>query len=334
VTKVKAAQADPTIEELRDGVFRICIEVPYEVGTVSIYLVDFPPLTLVDTGPLMPGLYDRIISTIEGAGLDPVSLERLIVTHGHIDHHGLARDFKDELGLEVWVQREDARRISDFENYMKETFGFYGRYMRRLGLPENLRAGLAAVSEGFTSLARSCPCDRQLAGGEVVEGERHRARVWHCPGHTAGQIVLALEGEGLLITGDHLLPGITPNPEMYYPLRGGRVSGLADYIDSLGIIERLDADLALPGHEKPFADPARRVREIKEHHGLRAERVAEIISAGAESVWDVTLELFKEEIERGDELQLFLALKETIGHLEMLIENGRIGKDILPGAGG
>ncbi|MBK5092729.1 MAG: MBL fold metallo-hydrolase [Actinobacteria bacterium] len=324
-----ATKANPTIEEIRDGIYRIRIEVPFEVGSVSIYLIDFPPLILVDSGPIMPGLYEGILSAIKEVGLDPGSIERLIVTHGHIDHHGLARHFREGLGLEVWVHREDAWRVSDFESSIKDTFDFYVELMLRWGIPEELASGLSAVSAGFASVARSCPVDRQLMGGEVVEGSRHRARVWHCPGHAAGQIVLELESEGLLITGDHLLPGITPNPEIYFPSRGGKISGLADYIDSLGIIESLEGELALPGHEEPFAEPARRAAEIKMHHGLRADRVVEIVSDGAKNLWDVTLELFREEVSSGDELQLFLSLKETVGHLEILIENGRIEEDIL-----
>ncbi|MDD5749036.1 MAG: MBL fold metallo-hydrolase [Actinomycetota bacterium] len=311
------------VEKQAESIYRIRIEVPFGVESVSLYLLDFPPLVLIDAGPRMPGLFKSILNSIKSAGLDPERIEALIITHGHTDHHGLASRFK-ELGAKVLIHAEDVKRLNHEPRFIEEEFSYYAELFERLGIPQESVSDFNEVMERFREFALPCGCDKELEGGEVFEGRNLTARIWHCPGHSAGHIAIEIPEEKILITGDHLLPEITPNPELYYPPRGKRISGLPDYIESLELIRSLEGRVALPGHGEPFADPTDRVREVIFHHEERARRVKELMDSGACGLWEITFEMFREEIKTGGSLQAFLALKEVLGHLEILKERGKI----------
>jgi len=312
----------PKIEEVLNGVYRIRIDVPFGVESVSIYLLDFPPLMLVDSGPRMPGLFGAIQDAIRSAGFDPREIDSLLITHGHVDHHGLASRFR-EMGIKVMIHREDLNRLSHNSSFIKAEFFYYAELLSSFGIPAEFTSRFSKVAKWFEGLALPCSCDRVLEGTEKIEGENLSARLIHCPGHSAGHVMLELTNLGALITGDHLLPDITPNPELYYPPRNSMLSGLTDYVESLKSMESIDAELAFPAHGEPFLNPGERAREVIEHHRERANKVLEVGRSGAKGLWEITLELFEEEIKRG-ELELFLALKEVLGHLEMLKNMGRL----------
>ncbi len=143
--------------------------------------------------------------------------------------------------------------------------------------------------------------------------------VLHLPGHADGH--LALVRDGVLIAGDALLGGITPNVGLW---PASAPDPLSDYLGSLAQIAELDPRLALPGHGERILDPAGRAREISEHHEHRLTRTLGTLGSEGRSGYDVSQALFPDAL--APSLRRF-AVAETLAHLEHLVHAGRAARD-------
>jgi len=114
------------------------------------------------------------------------------------------------------------------------------------------------------------PPDVTLNGGEEVTAGDFTFRVLWTPGHSPGHICLYEPARKVLLSGDHILPGITPNVGLH-PQSG--TDPLGDYLRSLKEIRKMDISLVLPGHEEPFADVGKRIGELIRHHQQRNSNI-------------------------------------------------------------
>jgi glyoxylase-like metal-dependent hydrolase (beta-lactamase superfamily II) len=146
--------------------------------------------------------------------------------------------------------------------------------------------------------------------------------VW-TPGHTPGHICLYDADYDLLLTGDHLLPRISPNIGL---MPGTTGSPLTSYLESLNAMGGYGSAEALPAHEYRFRGIAERAHSLIEHHDARAREVLDVVAAaGQPTIWDVTEKL---TWSRGwDQITGFMrraALAETAAHVEYLERAGRL----------
>jgi glyoxylase-like metal-dependent hydrolase (beta-lactamase superfamily II) len=116
--------------------------------------------------------------------------------------------------------------------------------------------------------------DRTLDGGEEIPCGRYAFRVIWTPGHSAGHICLYDRGNKVLLSGDHVLPHITPSVGLHVRATS---NPLADYLDSLQLIGKLEAELVLPGHGEPFEGLPERTDELLAHHHRRLEEVVALL---------------------------------------------------------
>jgi glyoxylase-like metal-dependent hydrolase (beta-lactamase superfamily II) len=122
----------------------------------------------------------------------------------------------------------------------------------------------------------------------------------------------------ILISGDHLLPTITPHIDFR---RGESSDPLGEFLDSLKTIERLDPALVLPGHGRPFEDGAERARANARHHDRRLGSILQVIRHEPHTASEITNEIF------GTALLNFerrLALGEALAHIAYLVRSGEI----------
>jgi glyoxylase-like metal-dependent hydrolase (beta-lactamase superfamily II) len=124
------------------------------------------------------------------------------------------------------------------------------------------------------------------------------------------------EGDGLLISGDHLLGTITPHIDYH-----GDGDPLGDYLTSLGRIERLDPRLVLPGHGRPFPDGGDRARSVERHHDRRLGSIIQVIRREAHTLDEITDEIFGATLLN---FQRRLALGEALAHLAYLVKRGEV----------
>jgi len=298
----------------------LSIPTPFPIGPVNVYLAEGEPLTLVDAGPCYDPARESLTKALAERGYRVADLRRIILTHAHADHCGMAAELARVSGAEVlthaanipWLdKRADTRRLA-----------FYGEVMCWAGVPAKTLVGLSKMRRGVERYSESVAPDRALADGDVLQLGGEDWRVLHTPGHAGGLICLYQPQRRLLISSDHLLRDISSNPVVEPPAPGEteRPRCLVEYMAQLRRVAELDVALALPGHGPSITDHRALIRERLDFHTERACHIFEAIGDAALTVHEIASVLFSDL----DFINYFLALSEVIGHLQWLEVEGRV----------
>lgn len=285
-------------------------------GRNRVYVIKSDPVTMIDTGIATQKAFDAIVEGLQEHGLSVEDVKRVILTHKHIDHIGNAWRIQQQSGAEILIHEDELAAVTDVDPHGERFAGLVSQRTSEWAVPQEAlpkpnpsRRPVweieSAQAQGITHGQRLSTSDEEL---EVI----------HTPGHTMGSICLRFGG--LLFSGDHVLPGISPN------VGGGDMRNrdlLRHYLDSLRQIVEVagDVDWVLPGHGDPFEDLEARCDELIAHHDERLERVVKILEAGGErTVYEVACELFGDM----DDFHVVLGCAEAGSHLEHLEHAGRV----------
>ncbi len=272
---------------------------------------------LLDPGWETDEGWDALVTGLAHAGASIRAVEGIVVTHYHADHLGLAQRVIDSSG--AWLALGSAERVDE---YTRDFVAAGRRKFLGWGVPVELidriepGAEVLEVLDGFASV------DRWLADGEVLEFAGSRLQVLATPGHSPGHICLIDLDRGLLFTGDHVLPRISPN----VPLDPAAAADpLGDYLASLGRVCLENVVEVCPAHEYRFESIGERCATLRAHTADRTTEVEHVLSAGdCRSVWEVAQRL---TWSRGwaalSGVSMRLALSETASHLRYLESRGR-----------
>jgi glyoxylase-like metal-dependent hydrolase (beta-lactamase superfamily II) len=304
------------------GIHRLRIPTPFAVGRVNCYLIEDEPLTLVDTGPNSGKALDELSQQLAAHGHSIDDLELVVITHQHIDHLGLVEIIVEHSGADVAALGIAARRLANFAEDAELDDRFAAELMLRNGIPENVVIALQSVSGSFRAWGGRARVTRPLADGETLALRDRALRALHRPGHSPSDTVFWDAERRILLAADHLLPTISSNPLISRPLDGSseRTQALVAYIDSLRKTRELPAEIVLPGHGDPITDHVALIDDRLVKTERRKEKIYELISRGpmtgheiAQAMWgDVAV------------TQAFLTLSEVIGHVDLLIGEGRV----------
>ena len=309
-----ALQGGGEAAEVVEGVWQIKLPVPFPLGFVAVYLVyGDDGWTLVDAGYDNPPAREAWRAGAIAAGCDLArDVSRIVVTHFHPDHVGAARWLQEVSAAPVFMMEREipfAGRL-----WGSPDVGSFVGLLVRHGMPPDMAESAAGAMRGGLRLPEEI---LPLRAGEKVPLGGGWARVVHAPGHADHQLVLHDEGRRLLYAADHVMLGITPNvgtwPETApHPL--------ARYLESLGSMRGLGADLVLPGHGPVFRDLDGRIGELMDHHGERLGAMRARIEAAPGSAYEVSRSLFRGALTVH---QRAFALAETLAHLDHLVLEGR-----------
>jgi glyoxylase-like metal-dependent hydrolase (beta-lactamase superfamily II) len=230
------------------------------------------------------------------AGLNAAggSVDRVLITHAHVDHWGLATTLTEEVMAHPGV--ESSLRFAS-EGPPRDA---------RPGWPDSDQMSRAFA--GFERMISGVPEVAPIADGDLI-GEW---QVLWTPGHDPGHVCLYRQSDGVLLCGDLLLPGFTPNIQ---PDPSGR-DALGDFLASLDRVAALPIELVLPAHGAPYTDAAARARELRRHHAERLDRLREALLSGIRTLVDLCAAAFSADY--ASEADRMLALMETYAHLEHL----------------
>ena len=299
--------------EIADHVVRMSVHTPFPVGPTNVYVFRGDRLGLLDTGPGLPRSWDELVDGLRRLGSRPEDVEVVLISHGHVDHHGLAARFPQ---AEVLVGRKDLDAIVDVPGQLREHVRVLSGVFPAWGVPPAAAAQIGYFLEGLRGLAASVPRAQAIDGGALLQGWGHPFQVLEMPGHSEGLICLYRAADGVLLSSDHLLLEITPNPG-FYTGAGVPRTGLMDYTESLKKVLALSVEQVFPGHGPSFGDPTERIHQLLAHHEDRLGAVRAMLGAGS-TVWEVSHRLFGDR----DPGNSFLALRESFGHLDVLCRRG------------
>ncbi|WP_134669794.1 MBL fold metallo-hydrolase [Halorussus marinus] len=294
---------------------RLSIPTPFQVGPVNAYLAG---RTLVDPGPGSEEAWASLLDALEARGLGPTDIERVVVTHPHPDHFGLAHRLR-ESGARVLASAATAEIIADFEARFEYERSFFVEFFERHGMAASTAELVTDLPESYLTAAPDVETDRTLADGDTVAVENAAITAELVDGHARGETIFTYDAESgeRAIVGDHVLPDITPNPLLQPPVEPGgeRPRVLPAFNRSLERLRDREFDRLLPGHREEIANPTDRIEEVLAAHEDRTENVREIVAAaGPITAVEVMDELF-------DDLpatEYFPAMSEAVGHLDVL----------------
>lgn len=307
------------------GIHVMPIPTPFAVGRVNTYLIEDEPLTLVDTGPNSGTTLTSLVEVLGEHGHRIADLERIVLTHQHMDHIGLARILVDRSGAELCTIGSLAPWLANYSAEMEADDAFAADLMLRHGIPPEMALALRAVAAQFREWAAEVDVTHTLGDGDVLEFARRTWRVHHRPGHSPSDTVFFDETSGELLGGDHLIKHISSNPLISRPLPGSdrdtrqRPRALLTYLESLRATQELDVQTVYPGHGDPIDDHRTLIDQRLAAHERRATRIADILSDGPKSGFEIAQQIWGNVAVT----QAFLTLSEVLGHLDLLIERGQ-----------
>jgi glyoxylase-like metal-dependent hydrolase (beta-lactamase superfamily II) len=305
------------------GVHALAIPTPFVVGRVNCYLVDDDPLTLVDTGPNSGTSLTALEAALAEHGRRADELERIVITHQHIDHFGLVAILADRSGADVCALDRLAPWLARFGQAMEEDDAFAETIMKRHGIPEDMVMVLRAVTRQFRAWGASATVTVPLADGEALEFAGRQWRVHHRPGHSPSDTVFHDERSGELIAGDHLIKHISSNPLISRPLDGDRAKrpkALVTYIASMKATRAMELSVVLPGHGEAFADHRALIDERLRMHDRRARKLLGLVAERPRTAYELAQELWGNVAVT----QAYLTLSEVVGHMDLLVDDGRV----------
>jgi glyoxylase-like metal-dependent hydrolase (beta-lactamase superfamily II) len=325
---------EPVVEQVRPGVWSVPVFWPRSaLGYTLAYLLSVDGgAVLIDTGWPTDAGWESLAAGVQQTGHDITDVRDVLVTHSHPDHLGMAAKVREISGARIGMHPAEADHVRRLARpgARERTAG----WLRARGAPAVETAEIIERSiAGVAFYGGQAAPDVLIDDGSLpVRGLGLRA-IW-TPGHSPGHLCFYETERRLLLTGDHVLPRISPhiglNDDDDDPDPLGR------YLASLGVVQSYQPDEVLPAHEHRLTGLGDRVAELLAHHRARLAEIEHAVACqpGA-STWRVAeLLTWSRGWEQTTGMTRRAAVSETLAHLAHLQRLDRVVNDKPDGAGG
>jgi len=303
--------------------YQLTVPTPFPVGPVNVYAaLQTDGLALVDCGPRTLEARAALDAGLAALGYSVRDVRRIVVTHAHADHYGLAADLVAESGAQVLTHPFNRPMLESFADERERLLAFYAEFLGMSGVPHDVGQMVQSARRSIGDYAETVPVAGDVTDGDTVMLAGRAWQVLHTPGHSAGLVCLYEPRSHVLLSDDHLLRDISSNP-VAEPLplgRTGRYQPLVEYLGQLRRVAALDVSVAWSGHGDPIPHVPELVRQRVEFHARRAGRILELFNGHELTAFQIMRSLFPVL----DPVNFFLAVSEVMGHLELLEWEGRV----------
>ncbi len=316
----------PPVERVGPGLWSIPVPIPNNpLRYVLVYAFELARggLAIVDAGWDTDDAWQALCAGLEEIGASVDDVRAVLVTHIHPDHYGLAGRVREASGAWVGLHPADAALIG--ERY-EDVYPLLDRslaLLRECGVPDHEATDLADASVPLRFWVQTVRPDRFVEDGDRLDLPGWDLRAIWTPGHSPGHLCFVEPDRRLLLTGDCVLPRITPNVSVH-PQQ--RPNPLAEFLDSLGALDQHSPELVLPAHEYRFLDLHARIGALVAHHAERlSEFEARVVAEPGITCWRLTeTSSWSRPWSQISRFMRRSANGETLAHLELLAAQGRV----------
>jgi glyoxylase-like metal-dependent hydrolase (beta-lactamase superfamily II) len=312
------------------GVFRIPLPIPFTQagGPVNAYIIEEENgLLLFDPGIGTKQSQEALAEGLAQTGHRFEEVNRIVLSHGHMDHFGAAAWVLEQVGraIPVLIHSADADKVLESGAGLPVLVSRNTGRLSRLGVPLPMLKETVAIIGKNSGLGRRLVEVTPLLPGARFPCKHVTLEVHHMPGHTPGLCCLYEPDHRLLFSADHLLERVSPNPLIELSPDGEPVAfkPLVTYFESVERLRKLAVDLVLPGHAAPFAGHHMVIDSLYAFYRKRQEKIIGILKRGPMTVYEIMRELFTSD----SGFDLFLTISETLGNLEMIEGRGDVTRE-------
>lgn len=306
---------------LEDDWLQVKVPVPFSLKWVNSYLIpEEVGYTLIDPGLRTDEAIRVWERVLQQHNLRWNDISRIILTHQHPDHYGLAGYVQERSNAPVYISRKShayaLRLWGEGSVFAQQLQALYEKH----GMPTEQREAIGQNLETFVAMVSPQPEVTYIEAGDQMMIGGRSWRLIDAPGHANGQLCFYESVRKWMLCGDQVMPHITPNVSI---VPGEDGDPLADFLSSLQELRQYDVKLAFPGHRDPFPAFEERIIELQQHHIRRLDKMVSILGKEPLTAYGMCEALFGNRL-NGNAHQLRFAMSETLAHLAYLENQSRI----------
>jgi len=275
-----------------EGIYQVRIPLPFALNSVNCYLLrDEDGWAIVDTGIHWPKALDAWRAAFAELQLSPADVSRIVLTHVHPDHYGLAGWWQAQAAehgrvVQVYTSAREIQQARLIWSEHEDERVHFGQWLIDQGMPQAMAQEVHAGMDDTRAMTRPAPSALHAldtSEGLLIGGRRWRLLEYG--GHSDGHLLLYDEADQLMLCGDHVLMKITPNIGIWTQTDP---NPLGNFIASLETLRELPVRLALPGHKTLIHDWRGRIEELLAHHEERLQVTLQAVQAGRHTPYEVS----------------------------------------------
>ena len=306
----------PHYREVLPGVYLVELPLPSSLGSVNVYLMRLADgYLLVDCGMDTPPSFQALDQALADLGIGWKTIHRILLTHIHPDHMGLAPKLLALSGAPLSLHGLDKALLDELAAH-ETNIAWAAHVLAQWGTPAGLIEDINAAAGAVQSNFRRLEPDQWLSGGECVPTASGDLEVLWTPGHSPGHVCLYRAASRTLFAGDVILENITPNISW----RPGQ-DALAEYLQTLESLNHIDIDLVLPSHGEPFSGHRDWIRQTIAHHDERCASILALLGDGPRTPHSLVAPLWPRTL---SPVHYRFAIFEVMAHLEYLQRQSRV----------
>ena len=312
-------------------IHQIPLPIPFPVGPINSYLIIEPEPTLIDTGINSDKSWAALEGGLAAHGLKISDLAKIIITHPHVDHMGMAWRIAEHSGAMVYGS-EVARDwiVNTREMWQLRADYYEHQFLPYTALPNEIFDGMIGGMRQSSKTADFVPADRfiRFPNEGTFEIGGYTWNVLYTPGHTDYQVCFYQPQTKQFISADMLLLK-APTPIVERPLipNTPRTPGLPKLLESFDVVEQLDIETVYPGHGPVFGDHRAVIQKQRQRIEMRKNECARLIQDGCRTVNDILGEMYRDIPPRFR----FPALGMAVGYLDLLKTEKKIEENVVDG---
>ncbi|MHA2210614.1 MAG: MBL fold metallo-hydrolase, partial [Candidatus Thorarchaeota archaeon] len=287
-------------------------------------LIEGDPVVLIDTGPRTDEALSALRKGLLRVGYTTEDIDRILLTHGHVDHTGLAgtivreNEYKGDSATGVSIHEADSNRVVEYDTFVKDRVQSWIRIIEIAGVRTDERPMMPAgyLESYFLKFGESVPDVFLLEEGTTIKTSIGVLKTIWVPGHSLGSCCFVCEDSRIVFSGDHILGTISSNPSLDYDI--SEQISMVRYMRSLKRMESLSSYSALPGHRDPIPDLSNRVAELQSEYSLKLSQMRSFLSSQPRTLYWLS----RKQFGGYDANSMVLALAETYDLLRILESRG------------